>query len=37
MEETVQISDAFINENTHFQLLIAALKVGFSSKDILVP
>jgi ornithine cyclodeaminase len=37
MEETVQISDAFINENTNLQELITALKVGFSTKDILVP
>jgi hypothetical protein len=37
MEETVQISDAFINENAYFQLLIAALKLGFSTKDILLP
>jgi len=37
MEETVQISDAFINENTNFYELIAALKEGFSSRDILVP
>lgn len=37
MEQTVQISDDFINENTNFSELISALKEGFSSKDILVP
>ena len=37
MEETVQISDNFINNNINFSELIAALKLGFSSEDILIP
>jgi ornithine cyclodeaminase len=37
MQETVQLSDSFINNNTNFEELIDALKHGFSSKDILVP
>lgn len=37
MEETVQLSDHFINNNTNFSELITALKHGFSSEDILVP
>lgn len=37
MEETIQISDNFINNNTDFLELITALKHGFSSEDILVP
>lgn len=37
MEETLQLSDHFINNNTNFQELITALKNGFSSHDILVP
>lgn len=37
MEETVQISDYFIDNNTNFQELISVLKQGFSSEDILVP
>ncbi len=37
MEKTLQISDIFINENTNFKELIAALKEGFSTNDMLVP
>ncbi|MFD0799527.1 ornithine cyclodeaminase family protein [Maribacter chungangensis] len=37
MEKAIYISDDFINENTHFPALLAALKEGFSSPDILVP
>jgi len=37
MEPTVQIYDTFINENTHFRELIAALKAGFTSEDIIIP
>jgi len=37
MEETVHISDAFINNNTNFSELVVALKEGFSSTDFLVP
>ncbi|MDT7829015.1 ornithine cyclodeaminase family protein [Pricia sp. S334] len=37
MEDMVQIPDDFINKNTDFPELIAALKKGFASEDILVP
>ena len=37
MEKMVQIPDDFINKNTDFPELIAALKKGFSSEEILVP
>ncbi len=37
MEKMVQISDDFINDNTNFPELIAALKKGFASEEILVP
>lgn len=37
MEKMVQIPDDFINENTEFRELIAALKKGFGSDEILVP
>jgi len=37
MVQTVQISDDFINHNTDFTELVAALKTGFASPDILVP
>lgn len=37
MEEIVQISDHFINNNTNFSELIDTLKHGFSSERILVP
>jgi len=37
MENMVQIPDDFINENTDFPKLIAALKKGFASDDIMVP
>lgn len=37
MEKMVQIPDDFINENTDFRELIAALKKGFASGEILVP
>ncbi|SDD68622.1 ornithine cyclodeaminase [Pricia antarctica] len=37
MEKMVQIPDNFINENTDFRELIAALKTGFASEEILVP
>ncbi|MEP3208872.1 MAG: ornithine cyclodeaminase family protein [Maribacter sp.] len=37
MEPTVQISDDFINDNTNFAELISALKLGFTSRDIVVP
>jgi len=37
MEKMIQIPDDFINENTDFPELIAALKKGFASEEILVP
>ena len=37
MEQTVQISDDFINENTNFSELIVALKEAFSANEIFVP
>lgn len=37
MESILQISDDFINDSTNFSELIAALKDGFSSQDIIVP
>lgn len=37
MEPTLQISDDFINANTDFKAIIAALKLGFASEDIIIP
>lgn len=37
MEQTIQITDDFINENTNFSELVLALKEGFSSQDIIIP
>ncbi|MGB6151982.1 MAG: hypothetical protein WBG48_08320 [Pricia sp.] len=37
MEDTVQKPDDFINSNTDFSKLIAALKKGFASEEISVP
>lgn len=37
MEQTVHISDEFVNNNTDFSKLVAALKKGFASPEILVP
>ncbi len=37
MYSAVQISDDFINVNTNFKALIADLKSGFASQDIIVP
>lgn len=37
MEKMVQIPDNFINRNTDFPELIAALKKGFATEEILVP
>ncbi len=37
MEKMVQIPDDFINENTDFRELIAALKRGFASEEISAP
>lgn len=37
MNDLVQISDAFIEANTHFPSLIAELQSAFAQKDILVP
>ena len=37
MEKMVQIPDDFIDNNTNFSELIAALKKGFASEEILVP
>lgn len=37
MEKMIQVPDDFINNNTDFPKLIAALKKGFASEEILVP
>ena len=37
MQKMVQIPDDFINRNTDFPELVAALKKGFASEEILVP
>lgn len=37
MEQTLQITDDFINSSTNFAELISALKIGFASPDIVVP
>lgn len=37
MEDMAQIPDDFINSNTDFPKLVAALKKGFTSEEILVP
>ena len=37
MEQTVQIGDDFINDNTHFPELISTLQQGFSSEEIIIP
>ena len=37
MENIIQIDNTFIESNTQFTELISALKIGFSSKSIIVP
>jgi len=37
MEQALQISDDYINKHTDFEELVAVLKAGFASEDIIVP